>query len=528
MKHEVHRVFKMRVGSLQTLRRKGARTTTFFSVIMWLISTGAVAALAVYAVPRFFHQQSLLSASTAAPRAAVLNRAAVWEGLPPHETFKKLTFNAFVGGALFDPRVLRGCVDMASETIEALRMQCAPLSSEADCLRAHAVPNMPIAAVGLASAVASVLTTKPVELLTESEVAQLAQHAGLAAFGSMHGEATFESSASEFAALSAHSHATDELDVSQALLSARLCGSTYFSCDMTDAWEVTARLEEECEAAGLRLIRELHGGADEYAFVAQEPSGRVSVVFRGSCTLKNVLTDIDMVRGHYAEKETAAELLARATGMPLKELAGGPMTLHRGFVEAYLALREDLLETLGDLAAQFSPRAEELLEVHVTGPSMGGAMAMLAALELDYRRQHHGLGVARPQTYTFAAPRLGDKLFADLYTRTFPEPADHWALQAPSDAVPHLPFAAWGFRHPSGVAKLGGSPSFNSTPEGRTRAATAVRAALRRSTDAGDSVHALRPKDGDMRNWAFCHDLNEYVHHLRAMVGDVTEGEFQP
>jgi hypothetical protein len=36
------------------------------------------------------------------------------------------------------------------------------------------------------------------------------------------------------------------------------------------------------------------------------------VVFRGSCTLKNVLTDIDMVRGHYAEKETASELLARA------------------------------------------------------------------------------------------------------------------------------------------------------------------------------------------------------------------------
>jgi hypothetical protein len=31
-----------------------------------------------------------------------------------------------------------------------------------------------------------------------------------------------------------------------------------------------------------------------------------------------------------------------------------------------------------------------------------------------------------------------------------------------------------------------------------------------------------------MRNWAFCHDLNEYVHHLRAMVGDVTKDEFQP
>jgi len=498
----------MRVGSMQALRKNGARTATFFSVLAWLISTGAVAALAAVVVPRIMQQQSLLTASSAAPRAAVLNRAAIWESIP----LQQPTLGALLGGALFDPRVLRGCVDMASESLEVLWMQLAPLSSEADCLRAHAVPDMPIAAVGLASAVASVLTTKPEELQTEPKTTFEGVASDAAALVDVHGDAheTLSTPASNDA---------DSFDVIQALLSARMCGSTYFSCDIPDAVEATARLEEECEAAGLRLVREIHGSADEYAFVAQEAaSGRVSIVFRGSCTLKNVLTDMDMVRGRDPEKAAAAELLAHATGMPLEELAGGPMTLHRGFVGAYLALREDLLDTISTLAAQsLSPQ----LELHVTGHSMGGAIAMLAAVELEYRRQHHGLACARPQTYTFAAPRLGDKLFADMFTRTFPEPADHWALQAPSDAVPHLPFSAWGFRHPAGVAKLGENLSCNSTPLMRPKA-------LSRSTDGGDSVHALRPKDGDLRNWAFCHDLAEYVSHLRAMVSHNSADEWNP
>jgi len=484
---DVHRVLKLKVGPMRTLRGQGGRFATFFSVLMWLIGSATVAALAAVVVPRVMEQSYL---ATSAPRAAVLNRAATWEEVQRKPLSKPL-FGGLVEGALFSPEVLQGCVDTASEAIDALRTQLSPLSTEAQCLRSNAVPDMPVAAVGLASAVASVLTAKPVELALED--AKGASISGI-----------------------------ESLDIPRAITSARLCGMGYVSCDEKDSWLAAERLEEELEGVGLQLVREIHGGSmDEYAYVARNVvRGEATVVFRGSCTLKNVLTDIDMVRGG-AEKLAAAEKLAEATGMPLAEMAGADMTLHHGFVDAYLAVREELLETLVELS-----REHELahgvdsppLDVHITGHSMGGAIAMLAAIELEHLRREHHFHVAKPQTYTFAAPRLGDAFFADLFTRTFPEPSDHWALQAPSDAVPHLPFSAWGFRHPEGVAKLGENAEANCTPALRA-------AALRRSADVGDSVHRLRPKDGDLMNWAFCHDLSVYIDHLQAMVADLSDEE---
>jgi hypothetical protein len=49
---------------------------------------------------------------------------------------------------------------------------------------------------------------------------------------------------------------------------------------------------------------------------------------------------------------------------------------------------------------------------------------------------------------------VGNAKFARLCDLTFPKPSQLWALQRSNDAVPHLPFAAWGFRHPHGVAFL--------------------------------------------------------------------------
>ena len=484
---EIHRVFKISVGRMSLLRkRSGGRTATFFAVLLWLIGSASVAALAAILVPRFMqHSQTALAG--AEPRAAVKSRAAVW-GEPG--ALRRHAEGGCAGGGcsiatLFDPQALQGCVDAASEAWDALRSQLDPLSQQqTGCVRSS-VPGMPIAAAGLASAVASVLTTTPAELESEESVVS-----------------------------GARSDASDDhlhLDVPRALLLARLCGASYFSCDAdTDGWEARERLEEELEATGLSLTREIHGAKDEYVYVARDDS-RVVVVFRGSCTLNNVLTDIDMVRGG---ADSAAQLLAEATGLPTSG-----MILHRGFVEAYLNVREELLDTLGELSLA-GPR-DAALELHVTGHSMGGAMATLAALEIAHRQrmqqQHRGVvaraglaAFARPETYTFAAPRVGDAFFADFFTRTFPAPHEYWALQAPSDAVPHLPFSAWGFRHPTGVAKLGVEPSDRNH---------CTAAPIRRSADEGDSVELLRPKDGDVKNWAFCHDLAEYVHHLQQLAG---------
>ena len=76
-----------------------------------------------------------------------------------------------------------------------------------------------------------------------------------------------------------------------------------------------------------------------------------------------------------------------------------------------------------------------------------------------------------------------------------------WALCAPNDAIPHLPFRSWGFRHPAGSLLL--APSAPAT--------------ARRDSDPGDSVEFLRPREGELWNWVTCHDLNEYVQLLERL-----------
>ena len=132
---------------------------------------------------------------------------------------------------------------------------------------------------------------------------------------------------------------------------------------------------------------------------------------------------------------------------------------------------------------------------------MGGAMAMLAALDLAHHKPH-----LRPvSTYPFAAPRVGDASFAAAFEASFSEASAHWALQAENDAVPHLPFAAWGFSHPEGVTNLDG-------------------AGLARTADPGDSVETLRPAMGKPEHWATCHDIELYVSKLREALA-VARGE---
>ena len=88
------------------------------------------------------------------------------------------------------------------------------------------------------------------------------------------------------------------------------------------------------------------------------------------------------------------------------------------------------------------------LRLVVSGHSMGGAMALFASLEFASRmRKAEWHPFTRGHvTYTFAAPRLGNAKFANLVNLAFPNDNQLWALQRSNDAVPHLPFAAWGFR----------------------------------------------------------------------------------
>lgn len=130
---------------------------------------------------------------------------------------------------------------------------------------------------------------------------------------------------------------------------------------------------------------------------------------------------------------------------------------------------------------------------------------MLAALELEHASTRATLPLlGRVQTILFGTPRVGDATFARHFSATFWRDDDHWAIRAANDAIPHLPFMSWGFRHPKGGLQLEQVRAAPGAPPTTTR----------HVSDPGDSIELLRPREGNVENWVTCHDLNEYVDLL--------------
>lgn len=164
-----------------------------------------------------------------------------------------------------------------------------------------------------------------------------------------------------------------------------------------------------------------HGGQ---CYVVAGP-GAVIVAFRGT----------QVVKAAYA---TVPEKLREMAGRVLKDVvtdakvrlvpwsgrAGG--MVHQGFADSFLEMRPQLVERIA-LARKRHPGAP----VWVTGHSLGGALATLAADALDGVRGVH----------VFGSPRVGDAEFAK--SAWFPG----WRFRHHADVVPWVPMEAMGFRH---------------------------------------------------------------------------------
>lgn len=247
-------------------------------------------------------------------------------------------------------------------------------------------------------------------------------------------------------------------DYALAMRAALLCESTYHSVNPSYANAADAVREHlASDASGsdgptLQLVTEVRSAAtDTYAVVARNGS-HLFVAFRGSCSTRNVISDL-------AYDDDATSTAAFAADCHLPTPPGEELLLHRGFVEAYRSLRpmlhavleaeldlakEEIATEVGtdrvpaEAAGQGGGNTEAAgagggagvgegggLGLVLTGHSMGGAMAMLAALDFAHTQPK-----LRPvSTYTFAAPRVGDSRFARLFSSTFPLKKHHWALQ---------------------------------------------------------------------------------------------------
>ena len=188
---------------------------------------------------------------------------------------------------------------------------------------------------------------------------------------------------------------------------------------------VTSNLSGTCTLNGATVrngvpITRENFKSDTECFVAHSDNNELVVAFRGSETSffdhsgafrDWVLTDF---------RSNAIEY------PPAPKVWPDRRWVHAGFWEAYDIIRAPLLSEVGRQAGAFAP----VKRIYVTGFSLGGALALLAALEIaDAMRQPVEL-------FTFAAPRVGDASLNKLLAERV---AASTLIAFRGDPIVHLP-----------------------------------------------------------------------------------------
>nr|WP_183602192.1 lipase family protein [Paenibacillus phyllosphaerae] len=190
------------------------------------------------------------------------------------------------------------------------------------------------------------------------------------------------------------------MDIRTALFLAAVCGQTYAQFNNPRNWFMLPRTYQ---TVGTFTAEVYNGVTEPFGFVIESDRAAI-LAFRGTGSA------VDWVSDLIAEQ------------IPYKPVAGAGAT-HRGFTEIYMSAREQVMALLDQL-----PPEKPLF---VTGHSLGGALATLAALDIAKNQSFQQLLV-----YTFAAPRTGDPAFVKMYNKSVPVQV---RIHNEFDIVPQLP-----------------------------------------------------------------------------------------
>ncbi|ORC89948.1 lipase [Trypanosoma theileri] len=165
---------------------------------------------------------------------------------------------------------------------------------------------------------------------------------------------------------------------------------------------------------------------------------RIVISFRGSENIPNWISNMKF------GKETYPNATCKGC------------SVHIGFYHSFLSLRNEMWVELQRLVAEYPRRP-----VLITGHSLGGAMAVLAAA--DFAAQAYATGtVPQFELYTFGAPRVGNDAFTAWMAALFCS-GKHEAYRVTHnrDVVPHLPPMLFGFEQTAGEVWYSGDGEGN-------------------------------------------------------------------
>lgn len=182
-----------------------------------------------------------------------------------------------------------------------------------------------------------------------------------------------------------------------------------------------------------------HPRSDVTGFVGvNEIQREIVVCFRGTNSVENFIVDLQFFKldfdypGAVGARIVRAPRGARATGGRRHDARARPQ--HKGFYTAYEEVSAHVQHAVAALHRRYPT-----FRVFVTGHSLGGALATIAALDLSKRMPQVPV-----QHYTFGEPRVGNDKFAAYFNHSVANSMRHvhW-----HDWVAHLPLRAMNFWH---------------------------------------------------------------------------------
>lgn len=168
----------------------------------------------------------------------------------------------------------------------------------------------------------------------------------------------------------------------------------------------------------------------------------IVVAFRGTYSIANTVVDLSTVPQEYVPYPSPDDGVDRPKE---PQHRCNNCTVHSGFLESWRQARKLVIPQLQELKETYPD-----YPIQLVGHSLGGAVAMLAALELTV-----SLGWDDTITTTFGEPKVGNQGLVDYVDAVFnlgednnadPEKRVYRRVTHVDDPVPMLPLTEWGYR----------------------------------------------------------------------------------
>lgn len=166
-------------------------------------------------------------------------------------------------------------------------------------------------------------------------------------------------------------------------------------------------------------------GRDTQAYIFRTSQFMV-LAFRGSQELKDWLTNLTTQMRNLTIRKNGVASMSSYQGR-----------VHAGFFLAWAIVEQSVLAQISRWQLEAAEKGETLPPLYVTGHSLGGALATIAAAALG----DNGVDVAG--VYTFGQPRVGDRLFVRQLNEHINGRVFRFVNN--NDIVPHVPppFSMW-------------------------------------------------------------------------------------